>query len=127
MSSAFGSGFAFSRVYCMVAPELMHWNVTALPQAFVNSLDTMFTPLVAATARRRPELDSHAMSALSVVTGSALGVIATKLPHVLRSQTHALTWVCVYSPPITPIWLHRRLAASGITGYTLGLSAFRGA
>src|SRR2546426_10105171 len=104
MSSAVASGFAFNRVYCIV-PEPMHAKVTALLQEVLNSLAGMVVPLVAAIASRRPELDSHARSALSVVTGPGLVVIATKLPDALPSQRHAYTCLVVTSPPSNPLWL----------------------
>src|SRR2546425_13116681 len=101
MSSAVASGFAFNRVYCIV-PEPMHAKVTALLKEVLNSLEVMVVPVVAAIASRRPELDSHAWSALSVVTGPALVVIATNFPHARPSQIHALTLVRVKSPPVIP-------------------------
>src|SRR2546430_5038466 len=103
MSFAVARGFALSRVYRIVAP-LAQAKVAALPQDVEYSLETMFALLLAATASRFPEPDSHARSALSRSTGPTFVVaIATKLPHVVPSQIHAFTWVFVKSPPISPI------------------------
>src|SRR5207244_2363393 len=77
------------------------------------SLETMVALLLAATASRFPEPDSHARSALSRSTGPTLVVaIATKFPHVVPSQIQAFTWVFVKSLPINPIWLLPLLEAS---------------
>src|SRR5947199_4553591 len=105
MSFAVARGFAFSRVYRIVAP-LAQAKVTALPQEVEYSLETMLALLLAATASRFPEPDSHARSALSRSTGPTfVVVIATKFPHALPSHVHAFTWVLVNSPPHSPIWL----------------------
>src|SRR5438034_2739993 len=93
MSFAVARGFAFSRVYRIVAP-LAQAKVTALPQEVVYSLETMLALLLAATASRFPEPDSHARSALSRSTGPTFVVaIATKFPQAVPSQIQALTRV----------------------------------
>src|SRR3989442_1828243 len=112
MSFAVARGFGVSRVYRIVAP-LAQAKVTALPQEVVYSLETMLALLLAATASRFPEPDSHARSALSRSTGPTFVVaIATKFPQAVPSQIQALTRVFVKSPPINPIWLLPPLEAS---------------
>src|SRR5712691_124791 len=115
MSLAVARGFAFSRVYRIVA-ALAQAKVTAPPQELLYSLETMFAVLLAETTSRFPELDSHARSAPSRSRGPTLVVaIATKFPHVVPSQIHAFTRVFVRSPPTIPIWLLAFLEASLIT------------
>src|SRR2546425_13319681 len=117
MSFAVARGFAFSRVYRIVAP-LAQAKVTALPQEVVYSLETMFAVLLAATDSRFPDPDSHARSALSRSTGPTFVVaLATTVPHALPSQLQALTCVLVRSPPITPIYLLPLLDATLTTEY----------
>src|SRR5207247_9254928 len=102
-SFAFATGFAVSRVYRIVAP-LPQAKGAALPQEMEYSLETMLALLLAATASRFPELDSHARSALSRSTGPTFAVaIAMKFPQAVPSQIQALTRVFVKSPPINPI------------------------
>src|SRR5438552_17123730 len=117
MSFAVARGFAFSRVYRIVAP-LAQAKVTALPQEVVYSLETMLALLLAAPASRFPEPDSQARSALSRSTGPPFVVaIAAKFPQAVPSQIQASTWVFVKLPPINPICVLPLLAACLNTEY----------
>src|SRR5947208_3456134 len=93
MSLAVARGFAFSRVYRIVA-ALAQAKVTALPQEEEYSLETMFALLLAATANRLPEPDSHARSALVAVNGTTFLLrIGHKVPPLGPIQDQAFTLV----------------------------------
>src|SRR5437016_14594110 len=118
MSLAVARGFAFSRVYRIVA-ALAQAKVAALPHEVEYSLETMFAQLLAATTSRFPEPDSHARSALSRCTAPTLVVaIPTEFRHVLRSQIQAIPCVFIKWPPISQTLLLPLFEASWLTDYT---------